>query len=412
MASYFTLDDLPLEEAHVLVRVDINSPLEDGRIASTARIEAAAESLDDAARRDAAVVALAHQGRPDRDDFTDLSQHAKALDEAADAPVSFVPDVAGDEALQAIQDLPHGEVLLLDNVRGLEAEMQQGEARAMAEVEYVQRLSNAVEYYANDAFSAAHRAQPSIVGFPLLRPSAAGRIMDRELTALGRALETPEPPSIFVLGGAKPEDAIAVMEHNFEEGDLSEVLLGGLVGELFLVAQGHDLGDAKHAFLRERGLLDHLEAAEATLEAYGDGIRLPTDVGVRLDGERRDVPVRDLPVDGTILDIGPATVETYAQRIAEAGTVFMNGPVGLYEEPPFDRGTNALLRAVGDADAFSVLGGGHTRSAIDGAGLAADDFGYVSLAGGALLAYVTGEPLPAVEALEASWDTFRRLEVA
>lgn len=412
MASYFTMDDLPIEEDRILVRVDINSPIEDGRIASRARIEAAAGSLDAAAGRGAAVVALAHQGRPGRDDFTDLSEHAGVLDEAAEAPVRFVPDVAGEEALEAIQELPPGEILLLDNVRSIDDELQQGEAGAMAQVEYVQRLSNVVEYYANDAFSAAHRAQPSIVGFPLLRPGAAGPLMDRELSALGRALDHPESPLVFVLGGAKPADAIAVMEHNFEEGDLDEVLLGGVVGELFLLAQGHDLGEAKRGFLEERGLLDHLGDAQATLEAYGDRIHLPTDVGVRVDGERRDVDVEDLPVEGTILDVGPDTVEAFARRVDEAGTIFGNGPVGFYEEPPFDRGTVDLLEAIHEAPAFSVLGGGHTRSAIEAAGLAIDDFGYVSLAGGALLAYVTGDPLPAVEALEASRDTFHRLEVA
>jgi phosphoglycerate kinase len=412
MASYFTLDDLPLEGSRVLVRVDINSPITDGKLGSTARIEAAAESLEAAAARDAAVVALAHQGRPGRDDFTDLEQHAEALDEAADPPVSYVPDVAGEEAIDAIRSLPPGEILLLDNVRGLEDEIQQGEPEAMSRVPYVQRLSNAVEYYANDAFPAAHRAQPSIVGFPLVRPGAVGRLMERELAALERAIGGPEPPTVFLLGGAKPGDAIEVMEHNFESGVLDEALLGGLVGELFLLASGADLGKAKADFLEEQGVLEHLGAAEATLETYGDRIRTPADVGLRVDGGRVDRPVDELPDEGTILDVGPATVEAYADRVAEAGTVFLNGPVGLYEDPPFDRSTTALLEAVAEADAFSVLGGGHTRSAIDGAGLTPDDFGYVSLAGGALLAYVTGSRLPALEALEASRDTFRRLEVA
>ncbi len=406
VGSYHTLDDLPLEDHRILVRVDINSPVDDdGRIIASDRLKAHAETLSHLAGEDARVVVLAHQGRKGGPDFTSLQQHAERLDELVDAPVHFVPDVVGDDALAAIRDLEPGHVLLLDNVRGLHGENQQGTPEQMCKADYVRTLAEVVDLYANDAFSAAHRSQPSLVGFPPLLPSAAGLIMDRELTALARAVKDPNHPNVYVLGGAKVDDAMDVMERNFENGTLDRVLLGGLVGELFLMAAGHDLGEAKTTFLRERGILDHRDRAAALLAAYGDRLDLPVDVGVETPEGRVDVPVADLPMEGRILDVGPDTVKHHASILQGAGSIFMNGPVGLYEEEAFRQGTRGVLEAIRVSDAFSVLGGGHTVMALAKCGMDRGDFGYVSLAGGALLAYVTGRDLPAVEALEASHET-------
>lgn len=407
MADWWTLDDLKVQGKTVLLRVDVNSPIQAGKVHGTERLEASAEPVRDLARRGAKVVVLAHQGRKGDDDYTSLREHASLLGKFAGVPVHFVEDTAGPKAAEAIGKLKAGEALVLENVRGLDEETRKAKPEEHAKASFVQALAKHAQLYVNDAFPACHRSQASLVGFPLLLPSAAGPGLHRELTALEKASGNPEPPTVYVLGGAKPEDSIAVMRHNFASGKLDLALLTGLVGELFMVARGHEVGQPTMELLQRKGILQHLPAAEKLLEEHDEGIITPEDVGVRGKRGREDLWTEDLPTEFPILDIGPATVERYAEELAQAGSIFLNGPAGLFEEPPFDTGTRAILQAIKESDGFSLLGGGHTTSSLHKFGHAFEDFGHVSLAGGALMAYLTGEPLPGVEALKESARRFK-----
>ena len=406
MADWLTLGDLKVQGKTVLLRIDINSPIEHGKVAGTERIEAGAASVRALADLGARTVVVAHQGRKGDDDFTSLRQHAELLGQHAKVPVRFVEDTAGPQALAAVKALRDGEALVLENVRGLEEETRKAKPEEHARAPFVEALAKHAHAYVNDAFPASHRSQASLVGFPLRLPSAAVPAMDRELTALEKASGDPEPPTVYVLGGAKPEDSIAVMRHNFATGKLDRALLTGLVGELFLVARGHELGEPTLQVLERKGILQHLPAAEKLLDEFDEGIVTPIDVAVRGKRGREDLWVEDLPAEVPILDIGRETIEDYQKDIAAAGSLFLNGPAGLFEEPPFDLGTRALLKAIAEAPGFSLLGGGHTTSSLTKFGFRHEDFGYVSLAGGALMAYLTGEPLPAVEALKESKKRF------
>lgn len=410
---YLTVDDLKVKDKTILLRVDINAPIVEGRVAGKDRIQAAAATVDQLASKGARVVILAHQGRKGDADFTSLREHASALGEFAKAPVAFVgtPEKApvdeygeyvhGRTALSRVRDLRAGQALMLENVRALDDETRKAKAAQHAQAPFVKALAGVAQGFVNDAFSAAHREQASLTGFTELLPSAAGLTMDRELTALARAVDAPEAPCVYFLGGSKPEDSIAVMSANFRKGTLDTALLGGLVANLFLVARGQELGKPSLELLQRKGIMGLLPQVETLLDAYDAQIVTPVDVVIKDGhGTPQALWVEDLPQNHPILDIGPETIQMYVEEIEGAGSLMMNGPAGLYEEPPFDKGTRAILDAFAQSDAFSLLGGGHTVTAIGEFGRSLDDFGYVSLAGGALMAYLTGEALPAVEALK------------
>ena len=416
---YLTVDDLKVKGKTILLRVDINAPIVDGRIEGKDRIQAAAATVDHIASKGARVVILAHQGRKGDADFTSLREHAEVLNEfttckvkwvgtPAGAPVdAFSEHICGKTALDAIRALQPGEALMLENVRALDDETKKGKAPDHAKADFVKALAGVADAFVNDAFSAAHRSQASLVGFTEILPSGAGLTMDRELTALAKAVDAPEAPAVYFLGGSKPEDSINVMKANFSKGTLDTALLGGLVANLFLLARGHELGKPSMELLEKKGILQLLPQAEDLLEAYDAQIVTPVDVVIK-DGH--NVPqtlwVEDMPVNHPILDIGPETIQMYVEEIQGAGSLMMNGPAGLYEEEPYDKGTRAVLKAFAESDAFSLLGGGHTITAIGEFGLKFEDFGYVSLAGGALMSYLTGETLPAVEALKKNKERF------
>lgn len=404
---YLTLDDLALDGKTVLLRVDINSPIADGRVTGKDRIVAAADTVDAVASRGARVIILAHQGRKDSDDFTSLKEHAGILDAVTTCKVGFFPGIHSPEALAAIRAVPVGEALMLENVRGLDDENMKADVATLADTAFVKDLASVADVFVNDAFSAAHRGQTSLVAFAEHLPSAAGVTMDQELTALAQACEDPEHPNVYFLGGAKPEDSIAVMRHNFERDVLDTALLGGLVGELFLVARGRDLGKPTMEFLKKKGILNLLPEAEALLEEYDPYIMTPSDLAVKNGhGEREVFDLDDFPKNYMVLDIGDHTIAEYRKIIFGAKSLMMNGPAGLYEEKPFDKGTEAMLKAFRRSPGFSLLGGGHTTTALHEFGMTFDEFGYVSLAGGALMAYITGKTLPGVEALHRSRERF------
>ncbi|MFB6234138.1 MAG: phosphoglycerate kinase [Halopenitus sp.] len=403
MPSFETIDDIP-PNSRVLVRLDLNSPIEDGEPQDSRRFSRHAQTVQDLVNAGHRVVCMAHQGRPGREDFTSLEGHAEILASHLDRDVAFVGDVFGDEALAAIEDVDAGEVLLLENTRMCADELPEEPPEAKAETAFVQTLSAVFDAYVNDAYSAAHREHASLVGFPLVLPSYAGRVMVAEYEA-NTAITTREfdGPVTMVIGGTKATDVIEVMA---EVGDLVDrFLLGGVAGELFLRAAGHPVGtDVEGSELYDDQWDRNRETIERVLEERRDAIHLPTDLAYEDDeGERAEVMVEDIEEKTTaFFDVGSATVEAYAPEIRDSEAVFVKGALGMFEDDRFAIGTVGVLESIGETDCFSVIGGGDTSRAIRLYGLSEDDYSHVSIAGGAYIRALTGEPLPGVEALQHS----------
>ncbi|WP_247728664.1 phosphoglycerate kinase [Halovivax limisalsi] len=392
-----TLDDLDARGTVVGVRVDVNSPVEDETLLDDSRLQAHVPTLETLLDRGARVAVLAHQGRPGGDDFATLSAHADWYDDALSFPVSYVDETHGRTAREAIEALADGECLFLENTRFYSEEYMEFDPERAAETHLVSRLAPVLDVYVNDAFAASHRSQPSLVGFPAVLPSYAGHVLERELAALGD-VESTARPRTYALGGAKVSGALDVAERVLEDGLADTVLASGLVGNVFLSASGVNLGDASSNVIYERGFFDEIDRAADLLEAYGDRIEFPRDVAVERDGERVELDRSDLPADDDLaMDVGSRTIEAYTDVFADSETVILNGPAGVYENAAFERGTRELFEAA-TAVPTSIVGGGDTASALRQLGV--DGFSHVSTGGGAALTLLTGDPLPAVEALE------------
>ena len=382
MAKDFnTLEDFNFRDKTVLLRVDINCPLDKKtlQIVNDARIRRVVPTIRELVGKRAKVVILAHQSRKGSWDFIPLEQHAEHLSKHLGMPVRYVDDVIGDAAVDAIGSLGSGEVLLLGNVRSLDSETAKGDMFKQAEGEIVERLAPLVDYYVCDAFGAAHRSQCSLVGFPLKVPSASGRLMAKELFALNAIFGNPRRPCVFILGGAK-------------FGDASEMI-------------DRVLGEASMKVLSEELTPENLQAAKDILAKYGQRVLLPVDVAVERDGQRVSVNIGDMPTAEPALDIGDASAEKFRKVVASSKTCFMSGPAGMIEKDGFEIGTRIIMTAMVDSGGQSVIGGGHTGGAAERFDLA-DRFSYVSTGGGALETFLLGEPLPVVEALKYSRKEF------
>jgi len=390
-----TLDDLDVRGSRLGVRVDVNSPLDDDGLADDARIRAHLDTLSELTDAGGRVALLAHQGRPGGDDFGCLEPHADRLDELLAAPVSYVDSTFSADARRAIDAMEDGELLVLENTRFYSEEYMEFEPDRAAETFLVSRLAPSLDAFVNDAFAAAHRSQPSLVGFPPSLPSYAGRVMERELDVLGH-IEDTERPRVYLLGGAKIADSLHVADSVLDRGLADAILTAGIVGNVFLYASGVDVGEASASVIHGRDSWDTVEWARGLLDRHGDVISIPRDVAVDRDGERHEVAREDLPADHPTLDVGSETIETYADVLSSAGTAICNGPAGVSEREPFAVGTEVLYRAATDAG-YSIVGGGDTAAALRRLGLSG--FDHVSTGGGAALSLLTGERLPAVEVL-------------
>jgi len=395
-----TLDDLPVADRVVGVRVDINSPLaHDAELADDARLRAHVDTLSELLERGGKVAILAHQGRPGGEAFEELRAHADRLGELLDAPVGYSDATFSASARDAVDGLESGEAVVLENTRFYSEEYMEFEPERASRTHLVQRLVPHFDAFVNDAFAAAHRSQPSLVGFPTVLPAYAGRVMEREIEVLGNIDDKPEPRT-YVVGGAKVPDTMTVVRHSLEHGLAHEVLTTGLVANVFLLAAGYDLGDASADVVYERGHWDEIDRAAELLDAFPESIHLPSDVAVERDGERVELSIDDLPPesDEAIKDVGSATVARYRDILAASGTTILNGPAGVFEEAPFEDGTRDLFQVVADAG-FSIVGGGDTSAAVRRFGI--EGFDHVSTGGGAALRMLTGERLPAIEVLKS-----------
>jgi phosphoglycerate kinase len=390
-----TIEQLPLSGRRLFLRADLNVPIDGGAVTDDTRLTGVLPTIRYALDHGAAVVLASHLGRPKGRPSAEFSLRpvAARLEALLGQAVPLAPDCVGAEVEAAAKALAPGQVLLLENLRFHKEEEANDEGFARA-------LAALADCYVDDAFAAAHRAHASIEAITrFLTPAAAGLLMTKELEALTRILQRPERPLVAVLGGAKVSDKVTLVEHLLERVD--SLVIGGGMAFTFLRALGHDVGRS----LVEK---DHVETARRVLEAArrrGVPILLPVDTVVA-DGpdspSGRPVGVRDIPDAQMGLDIGPLTIERFSAALREAKTIVWNGPMGVFEKPPFAAGTMAVARAAAGSGAFSVVGGGDTVAAVNQAGVAAK-IGYISTAGGAFLEFLEGRTLPGVAALtEAS----------
>lgn len=410
-----TLDEFDLPGKTVLCRVDINQPVDmaTGKLKSVNRIQACVPTVKELSERGAKVVLLAHQGSDiEYKNFYTTAPHAKVLSDLLGKEVRFLDDVTGPAAREAIRSLKDGEILLLDNVRFCAEEQTLFEMKLnltheqQAKTQVVQKLAPLADLYVCDAFAAAHRDQPSLCGFEQVLPSAMGRLFEQEFCVISGIMESPERPCVFVLGGAKVSDAFLMMETVLSKGAADMVLTGGLVGNILLAAKGEQIGAASLAFIQKSNYGDFIESSKPLLTQYGEKIILPVDAAyLDADGKRREAKIGSVPADAGLLDIGQNTANLYREAILSAKTVFVNGPMGVFEKTETEYGTKAVWQALAESGAYTVLGGGDSITATEQYGLA-DRMGYICTGGGALIRFLTGEELPVVKALRHAARVF------
>jgi len=381
--------DLDVKGKRVLVRVDFNVPLKDGQVTDDTRIRAALPTIKYLLDNNAAVILCSHLGRPkgEVDPSFSLRPVGEYLSNLLGQPVAFATDCIGPVAEEAARKLHPGEVLLLENTRFHAGEKKNDPAMAS-------QLASLADLYVNDAFGSAHRAHASTEGVARYLPAAAGFLMEKEIRYLGEAVSKPEHPFVAILGGAKVSDKIGVIRNLLGKAD--QVLIGGGMANTFFKAQGYPVGDS----LVEDDVLD---TARELIEAGGQKLRLPVDVVVAdrfdADAEHKVMNMGPVPEGWRILDIGPQTIALFAKVIHEAGMIVWNGPMGVFELPPFAVGTNGVAKAVADSQAISIVGGGDSVAAIKQAGLS-DKITHISTGGGASLEMLEGIELPGLAALQ------------
>jgi phosphoglycerate kinase len=403
--GFLTLDDFDVRGKRVLLRVDINSPVDERSLTveNGSKIASAAPTVRELMDRGARLVVLAHQGRPGDYDFITLNEHADWLGKCSGKRVRYVNDIFGPHAEKAIESLGDGECILLQNVRNFSGEQLKLSPEEHAKSPMVKALAPKFDLFVNDAFASAHRSHASLVGFTAVLPSAAGRLMEKEVRALSGVLQNPSRPSVFVFGGTKFADALPVIAKLVESDRVDHVLIAGLAGFAFQWILGRNIGSGteRHA---DRDITDRVrEAAKALIDNHGDKISLPEDCAIEEDGRRKEYPLDSLPPDAAIQDIGSVTIERFKAIIAPSKTVLLSGPPGVYEREEFATGTRELYGAIAASEAYSVIGGGHSGAAASQLGMS-ERFSYVSTGGGAIERMILGKSMPVIDALKASMD--------
>jgi len=389
-----TLDDFDLTNKTVFLRVDMNCPIdpETMEISGTKRIEETKETIN--ALKDSKLVVASHQGRVGNKDYTGMEKHVEVLEKLLDRNIKHVQDIIGEAAKKEIKNLKSGEILVLDNLRLCAEENYEFSPPDAAKTIMVKRLSPLFDLCVLDSFPSAHRSHPSIVGFSHVLPACAGKIVEREIRKLDEIITVAKAPHVIVLGGSKVLDRLEAIKMLIKTGRADYVLLTGLIGNVFLRAQGRirtSLG-----IVREEEVVSK---AHSLIGEYPDVFSTPVDVAIDKDGSRVELDVRDLGKGDKIYDIGPKTVEHYNKLISGAGTVFISGPAGFFEKEQFSFGTKSLLEAVSNSMATTIVSGGHLNSALKKYGLV-EKINHISTAGGALVLYLTGETLPMIQSLE------------
>jgi phosphoglycerate kinase len=391
------MDDVILDNKRVLVRVDFNSPMDpSGNILDDKRIKSHLDTLR--ALEDCRVVLMAHQSRAGKKDYTTLEAHARQATRLLRRDVVYIDDIFGSHAREAIKSLVPGEVILLENTRFYAEENMNRTPADHAKSHMVKKLAPLFDLFINDAFAVSHRSHCSVVGFTEVLPSIAGILMDKEITALDKGMKGNEHPTVFSLGGTKADDSIKVTKNVLGRGGADKILTSGVVATVFMMAAGIDVGDANRKFVEDQEYLEQIPIAAKLLKEYPGKIAMPVDVALNKNGERVEVAVDMLPTDLPIADIGLETIVNYSKDLKDARVTVTNGPTGIFEQEKFRLGTAELLKAATQSG-YSIVGGGHSIAAIDQLGLESK-FSHVSMGGGASITYLSGEPLPGIEALK------------
>jgi phosphoglycerate kinase len=402
--SIGTLDEVRWAGRTVLLRLDLNSPIDpfSNQILDDKRFREHLPTLE--RLQDGKVVVITHQSRPGKKDFTTLEAHAARLGRLLHRPVRYLDDIIGARARDAVKGLSSGDILMLENVRFSSEENLKLKPEEAAKTVLVRGLAAMGDLFVNDAFGTAHRSQPTMVGLPLALRSVAGLLMEKEVSMLSRALAGTQRPVTAVMGGTKVDDSIAVMAHMLDHGIADAVIVTGVVANVFLIAQGYNIGDPSTQLIHNLEYLKEIGLARELLERHGPKILVPSWVAVRRNGERAEFPVDAIPRDTPVMDLGMDAIEEMAGRIRGSGTVIFNGPAGVFEDEAFALGTIELLNATARVP-FSVIGGGHTGAMVEKLGLGGK-ITHVSTGGGACIEFLTGKKLPAVAALEISKQRF------
>jgi phosphoglycerate kinase len=396
-----TLDDFDLKGKTVLLRVDMNCPIDPAteEISGAKRIEEVIETIK--ALSDARVVVVSHQGRVGNTDYVGMEQHAKILEKLLGKKIIYVQDVIGSLAQSEIKKMKDGDIMLLDNLRFCAEENYEFSPKDAANTIMVKRLGKLFDLCVLDSFPSAHRSHPSLVGFAHVIPACAGKIVEREVRKLDEILTVAKAPHVIVLGGSKVTDRLEAIKMLIKRGRADQILLTGLIGNVFMRAQAR----IKYP-LGIKGEEEAVAKAHALMGEYPDVFFTPVDVAISKDGERHELDVRELNKGDQIYDLGPKTIEHYSKIISSAGTVFISGPAGFFEKEKFSYGTKSLLEAVANSMATTIVSGGHLTSALKKYGLA-EKITHISTAGGALVLYLTGEKLPMIQSLESAAQRYK-----
>jgi phosphoglycerate kinase len=376
----------------VVKRVDINSPIEDGEPVMNPRIRRHAKSIKELSDRGAKVIVTAHQGRKGDDDFTSLERHAEMIAQLTGKGVRFVPGTDAAKVEKEIAAMKPGDILVLENTR-----MWANEEKDIGENPLTKVLAKNSDIYLLDAMSVAHREHASVVGLTKYVKSGVGFVLRSEINALQK-MEGGQV--LLIIGGGKVKDSLRIMKAWLGSGKASRVLLGGAVAVFFLYVDGYR-NESSKKYMEGEGLMELAPEGKELLEKYRDKIFVPEDVAVNMNGDRVECGKGEL-CEGPIADIGSGTMEKFSEEIFSTKKILINGPMGMYELPNFDTGTRKVLEAVAGSEAFSLVGGGHTISAIEKFGIPEEKFGYVSLSGKALIEYLSGKELPALKAIKES----------
>ena len=410
----YTLDDFKLTGKTVLVRFDMNSPLDPKtrEPIDITRIKKSIPTLKELSEKGAKTVILIHQGSDiEYHNYASTKPHAKIISQLLGKLVYYIDDVCGPAARDKIKALKNSQILMLENVRFMAEEMTLFETKLnlspeeQAKTQVVRKLAPLADLYICDAFAAAHRCQPTLVGMEEVLPSAMGRLFEKEVTSLNQLLQNPKKPCIFILGGAKIQDAFLMLDSILKNNIADLILTGGLVAQVMLLAKGISLGKPSEDLIKKKNLEEYIEKSKDILTKFGDKVKLPIDLAY-ISGGRKEVEVDKLPVDQVLMDIGSNTIAEYEQIIKDAKTIFFNGPAGVFEKTETELGTKSILSAIAGSNAFSVIGGGDSITAVNKYKLA-NNISYISTGGGALVRFLSGEELPVIKALKKSARKFR-----
>ena len=405
------MDEFDYREKTVLLRLDINSPIHPvtKKIISENRIDMSIPTIQYLLDQKAKVVIIAHQGDTlDYENLIPMGEHAEKLSQKLAIAVRYIDDVAGPAAQESIKSLKFGEAILLGNLRYLAEEIStfenavKLEPHQMLNTYLIRNIAPLVDCYVNDAFSAAHRNAPSMVAFEELLPTAGGLLMMKELSALTKVMECPNKPSVFVLGGAKISDAFAMMKQVLENGTADKILASGVTGNIMLMASGYSIGKINEKFIKDRSLDVFVKPAKEYLAKYPGKIIFPSDLAYEKNGKRIEIAIENLPIEESLLDIGSKTIKVFVSEIKKGGTIFVNGPAGVYEKEIFENGTKEIWKAIAKASGYSVIGGGDTVSAAQKF-IDLSDISYVCTAGGAMVQFLSGKKMPLIKAMKKAF---------